>query len=119
MLKYLILFIIAAGFSLLLTPLVRSAALRLGAMDVPDGRKIHTCPIPRLGGAAIFITFYIVLFISSQLWFLHFPVGFLREKDFGWILLASAIVLGLGAVDDFRGMSPGVKWRCSSAGRRA
>ena len=55
MLKYLILFLIASVFSFLLTPLLRSFAIKVGAIDIPSERKIHDQPIPRLGGLAIFI----------------------------------------------------------------
>jgi hypothetical protein len=37
MAKYLILFLAGLGFSLLLTPLVRALAIRLGAVDYPGG----------------------------------------------------------------------------------
>jgi len=50
MLKYLILFLIASVFSFLLTPLLRSFAIKVGAMDIPGERKIHDQPTPRLGG---------------------------------------------------------------------
>lgn len=39
--------------SLFLTPLLRNLALRLNLLDVPDHRKIHKVPIPRVGGVAI------------------------------------------------------------------
>jgi UDP-GlcNAc:undecaprenyl-phosphate GlcNAc-1-phosphate transferase len=110
MLKYLILFLIASVFSFLLTPLLRSFAIKVGAIDIPGGRKIHDQPTPRLGGLSIFISFNLILLIASQIGFFHFPPHFLREIKFVWLLVASAIVLGLGAVDDFRRMPPSVKF---------
>ena len=110
MLKYLILFLFAAGFSFLFVPLVRSFAIRIKALDLPEGRKVHTRPIPRLGGLSIFIVFNLVLFISFQFDFFYFPPGFLKEMNFGWVLLGSAIVLGLGAVDDFRRLPASIKF---------
>jgi UDP-GlcNAc:undecaprenyl-phosphate GlcNAc-1-phosphate transferase len=38
------------------------------------------------------------------------PPHFLREIKVVWLFVASAIVLGLGAVDDFRRMPPSVKF---------
>jgi len=110
MLKYLILFLIASVFSLLLTPILRTVSRRVGALDLPGERKIHEQPIPRLGGLAIFISFNLILLIVSQIGFFHFPQNFLKEIRFWWLLVASAIVLGLGAVDDFRRMPPSVKF---------
>ena len=42
--------IISFCASLILTPLVRSLAVRVGAIDQPGERKIHTVSMPRLGG---------------------------------------------------------------------
>jgi UDP-GlcNAc:undecaprenyl-phosphate GlcNAc-1-phosphate transferase len=110
MLNYLILFLIASVFSFLLTPLLRSFAIKVGAMDIPGGRKIHDQPTPRLGGLSIFISFNLILLIASQIGFFHFPPHFLREIKFVWLFVASGIVLGLGAMDDFRRMPPSVKF---------
>ena len=41
-----------------LTPPVRVLAFKIGAIDVPaDDRRMHTKPIPRIGGLAIFLAF--------------------------------------------------------------
>ena len=58
-------FVIALSLSLMLTPLARRLGIRLGAMDLPEERKIHTRPIPRTGGLAIFLVFLFTLLISS------------------------------------------------------
>ena len=110
MLKYLILFLIASVCSFLLTPLVRFFSRRFGALDLPGGRKIHDQPIPRLGGLSIFMVFNLVLLISYQFDFFYFPIDFLKEINFSWLFVASAIVLGLGAVDDFRTIPVSIKF---------
>jgi UDP-N-acetylmuramyl pentapeptide phosphotransferase/UDP-N-acetylglucosamine-1-phosphate transferase len=46
-------FMLAAAGVLLLTPLVRMAVLRLGALDRPGERSVHRHPVPTLGGLAI------------------------------------------------------------------
>ena len=109
MLKYLILLSIASFATLLLTPVVRFAALRLGAIDLPEGRKIHTKPMPRLGGISIFVIFYCVLLLSAQFEFFFFPPEFLNEINFKWLFAASVIMVAVGAVDDFRRLSSGIK----------
>ena len=110
MLKYFVLFTSALILSLLLTPLVRSFSRRVGILDLPGERKIHDQPIPRLGGLAIFIVFNLVVLITSQIDFFFFPIDFLKKIHFWWLFLASAIVLGLGAVDDFRRVPAAVKF---------
>lgn len=48
------LIVIAAVVTLIVTPLVRAVGRRYGLVDQPGGRKVHSVPIPRLGGVAIF-----------------------------------------------------------------
>ena len=67
MTKYALLFLAALALSLLLTPLVRHIATVVGAIDLPGGRKIHTRPIPRLGGVSVFIAFFLVKLILVRL----------------------------------------------------
>ena len=57
----------ALVISFLATPVVKTFAYKVGAIDVPkDARRIHKVPIPRLGGLAIFIGFMvsILLFVK-------------------------------------------------------
>lgn len=49
--------------SILLTPLVKRLAFRIGAVDAPNYRKVHQNIMPRLGGLAIFLAFMIGLAI--------------------------------------------------------
>ena len=46
----------AAAITLALTPLVPSLARRVGAVDMPGERKVHTTPVPRLGGLAVVVS---------------------------------------------------------------
>ena len=61
-------FVLAFILSFIFTPLVRIICLKLGFLDLPEKRKIHTQPTPRLGGlaviAAFFITFLLVFIID-------------------------------------------------------
>ena len=63
--KYFLVFFIAALISLIVTPLAKLLAVKIGAMDVPkDDRRVHKKPIPRLGGLAIYLGFiFPVLFL--------------------------------------------------------
>jgi UDP-GlcNAc:undecaprenyl-phosphate/decaprenyl-phosphate GlcNAc-1-phosphate transferase len=45
--------IIAICAAVLLTPAARALAFRVGALDVPDSRKVHGKVMPRLGGLAV------------------------------------------------------------------
>lgn len=54
---------VALVASIILTPIVRRLAFRIGAVDAPNYRKVHQKIMPRLGGLAIFLSFLIGLAI--------------------------------------------------------
>jgi UDP-GlcNAc:undecaprenyl-phosphate GlcNAc-1-phosphate transferase len=82
----------------LLTPAVGGMARLLGAVDRPDARRINRRPIPRLGGLAIFLGI-----VVPSIAFLD-----LSGESRG-VLLGAAVATVVGAVDDFRGLSPPIK----------
>ena len=49
-----ILFAVALGVTIVLTPLARRLAIALDAIDYPSARRVNMQPIPRMGGVAIF-----------------------------------------------------------------
>ncbi|MFC5540584.1 MAG: MraY family glycosyltransferase [Bacilli bacterium] len=55
--------VVALVASVVLTPIVRRLAFRIGAVDAPNYRKVHQKIMPRLGGLAIFISFLMGLAI--------------------------------------------------------
>lgn len=101
------LFFLLLGVAVLLTRLMISVAPRLGLIDKPDPRRIHTKPIPRAGGLAVFAT--IVLGFLG----LYFAgVGFQGGLDGSWLshfFVAAAILVVVGIVDDRKGISAWIK----------
>src|SRR6185503_9398236 len=83
-----LLILVAFCSSLLLTPLVRHGALRLGILDQPTGRKIHAVPTPRLGGVGIALSMGLTLLFAMS--FSHLTGG--TEPD-----LVTLIPIGIGA----------------------
>ena len=61
LIAYVLLALVAAlAVSFLATPVVKTFAYKVGAIDVPkDNRRMHKVPIPRLGGLAIFSGFMV------------------------------------------------------------
>jgi UDP-GlcNAc:undecaprenyl-phosphate GlcNAc-1-phosphate transferase len=57
--------LIAAGVTFVITPLIRNLAFKIGAVDQPDKRKIHSQPIARLGGLAIFLGAAVSILVLS------------------------------------------------------
>lgn len=104
-------FLGAALLSLALTPAVRRAALAFGALDIPDARKAHTTPVPRLGGAAIALAMafaVVAVFVANPALkvALFGGDGVVR---WGALAVAALAVLVAGGVDDVRGLPAGAK----------
>ena len=94
-------------FALLLTPLIRNAALARGLVDRPDEKRhVHAHAIPRLGGVAIVIAYLaaVTLVLVSPLQAAKFiGIGIpLAVK----ILPAALLVFAVGLTDDVRGLKP-------------
>src|SRR5436309_5130268 len=87
--------VLALVIVVLLTPAVGGMARLLGVVDKPGGRRLHSRPIPRLGGLALFLGV-----IVPALAFLT-----LNSEARG-ILLGAAVATTVGAIDDFRGLRP-------------
>ena len=82
----------ALVISFLMTPVVKTFAYKVGAVDVPkDARRMHKVPIPRLGGLAIFIGFMVSVLVLG---------GVRGNSQLQSILLGSVIIVVLGVVDD-------------------
>jgi UDP-GlcNAc:undecaprenyl-phosphate GlcNAc-1-phosphate transferase len=97
-------FMLAFAVALAITPVVRSVAVRAGALDQAlSSRKIHGRPIPRFGGIAVVAASFAPL---VGLFFLDTGVGRLFWDDpvrAAALLAGSAAMLGLGIYDDLRG----------------
>ena len=98
---YLLAFLLPLLLSLVLTPLLRALALRLGHLDKPSDLKAHKVPTPLLGGAAIFVSFAVSLLVMR--FYTSFPTGTLR--DLRLMLAGGGVMFALGLVDDL--LKPG------------
>lgn len=99
--RYLLGFIAGGLLTILLVPPVRRLAFKVGAVDEvsKEKRKIHTKPIARAGGLAIFIGFLAVSWaLVSQV-----------TTPYIGLIVAGAMVLLIGLADDVRGVNPWLK----------
>src|SRR3990172_741143 len=105
-----IIILVPIGLSLFFTPLVISYATRVGAIDQPNERKVHNQPIPRLGGIAIYISFFLSLVLAM---YINPDINALAGMSpyHGVMLVISlTLVLFLGICDDLKPLSPGKKF---------
>jgi UDP-GlcNAc:undecaprenyl-phosphate/decaprenyl-phosphate GlcNAc-1-phosphate transferase len=98
------LYFIAFGAALIsvlvLTPIVRKIASKLGAVDVPEDRKVHEKETPTLGGVAMYLS--MMIGAGVYLIFGHNRVS----GDLLGVLIGATIIVIFGAIDDVRGLSP-------------
>lgn len=84
--------------SILLTPLVKRLAFRIGAVDAPNYRKVHARIMPRLGGLAIFLAFLIGVAVLQP------------QSQFSLaIIIGACIIVATGVIDDMREISAKAK----------
>lgn len=75
--------------SAILVPIVKKIAIHINAIDMPGGRKVHTVPMPRLGGLAIFLAFMLGYMLYA------------RENTMMLsVLMGSFLIVLCGMIDD-------------------
>jgi UDP-GlcNAc:undecaprenyl-phosphate GlcNAc-1-phosphate transferase len=95
---YLLVLLVSAAVTYLLTPVARWVALRTGAITALRDRDIHAVPTPRLGGVAMLAGLAVAMLVASRIPFLH---GVFEETGRAWgIVGAGAMVCLLGVADD-------------------
>lgn len=87
-------FVLACLISFFFTPLAKNIAFKVGAVAKPRKRDMHTTPIPRMGGIAIFAGFMITFLVV--IW--QLPI--VNFKQVIGIFLGCSIIFVLGLFDD-------------------
>lgn len=96
-------FVVALLLAVGITPAVKRFAMKVGAVDAPNQRKVHTRIMPRLGGLAIFLAFVAALLVTL-------PLTPDEKSHVIWgMLLGGLIVTIVGALDDRYDLSPKLK----------
>ncbi|MEW6572249.1 MAG: MraY family glycosyltransferase [Bacillota bacterium] len=100
--NHLILAPVAAGIVAFAgVPVAVRLAHRIGAIDEPEIRKIHTKPMPRLGGMAVYLGFLAGMLVAA--------VNFELPRSYFGLLTGGSLIFALGVIDDTRGLSPRIK----------
>lgn len=85
--------------SIILVPFVKKIAEHVGAVDIPNKRKIHKGLIPRLGGLSIFLSFLLGYMLFAK-----------QSVQMISILIGSFIVVLTGVIDDIKPLPPKYKF---------
>ena len=91
--------LISVLITIALTPAFSALAVRYQLVDLPNERKVHQLPIPRVGGIAMALG----AFIPILCW--QYADRFVQAY-----LVGAGILVLFGAVDDFRDLSPKIKF---------
>src|ERR1019366_2648844 len=95
-------------FALILTPLVRNAANRMGLVDKPDAeRKFHLGSVPRVGGVSVALAYALAMGFIYVAPYRNVPFDIPGSISAALKLAPAAIVILLiGLADDIRGLRP-------------
>jgi UDP-GlcNAc:undecaprenyl-phosphate GlcNAc-1-phosphate transferase len=107
MIGYAVVLAVAAGTTLLLTPVVMLLSRHFGAVVAPDERRAHPKPVATLGGAAMFVGFLAAISVASRMGQFH-EMFRDNSEPFG-VVLAAGVMFVVGALDDLRDVSPPAK----------
>ena len=108
MLAYGAVFAVAAIVTAATTPLVRWIAFRVGAVDRPaDPRKVHTAPIPTMGGLAMVAGFLAAMGLAWRM--PQFREVFTNTSEPAGLIVGVLAIAVIGVIDDLRGLPPTVK----------
>lgn len=80
-------------------PFIKKVAMQIGAVDIPRTRHIHTKPMPKMGGVAIFLGFLLGYMLFSE-----------PSVQMNSILIGGFIIILIGLVDDMTELKPSVKF---------
>lgn len=78
-------------FVALIIPIIKKIANHIGAMDIPNERKVHKEPMPRLGGLGIYSGFLLGYMIFGE-----------QTPVMNSILIGSFVLLIVGIIDDIK-----------------
>ena len=103
MTSFVVAFFVSLGVATVMTALVLRFALTRGLYDQPDHRKVHARPIPRLGGVAIVIGFFVPV---TELLIVEAGARDALTRDtlqLVGLYVGGFLIAALGLFDDLRG----------------
>jgi len=105
-------FFLSLLFSFVFTRWVRDFASRRGWVAIPSHeRHLHSRPLPRLGGVAIFLSFSLSMLVAALLArYIPNLHSALAVRTLVTILAPATVVFLLGVYDDLRPIGPYVKF---------
>ncbi len=97
--EYVVVFLVAAAVTYLLTVVAREIAVRTGAVAKVRDRDVHAEPVPYLGGMAMLGGLFAAFLVARELPFLSDSPPWVFEDSLS-VLVAGALVCAVGVLDD-------------------
>lgn len=97
--KILLMVFITFLFTVFIVPFIKKIAFHIDAVDIPNKRKVHTKPMPRLGGLGIYFGFLLGYMLFGQ-----------HSSTMNSILIGSFIIVLTGVVDDIKPLKASTKF---------
>jgi UDP-GlcNAc:undecaprenyl-phosphate GlcNAc-1-phosphate transferase len=96
--EYLLVFLVAAAMTYLLTVVAREVAIRTRAVAAVRDRDVHAEPIPYLGGLAMLGGLVAAYLVARELPFLSLDPAV--HETAGTVIVAGALICAVGVLDD-------------------
>lgn len=110
---FVLLFALSLATALIMTPVARRIAWKVGAVDHPGGRRINDRPLPRMGGIAVFVAIFVGFFGTSLIMHLTGKAEAITIEsvmgtnvDYGHLALSLSVMFLTGLLDDLFSLSP-------------
>lgn len=91
--------VLAMSLTMVLIPLLMRWAAPLGFLDYPEARKVHTTPVPRVGGIAMAVAVLLALLVWGA-----------TTRPIQALWVGIAILLAFGVWDDRRALRAAPKF---------
>ncbi len=105
---YLLVLVVAAVGTAATVPFAIKLATRLNAIDYPDGRRINTRPVPRLGGIALLVGLLLatvtLLVLDHDFGDALFANSLGISVNYPFILISVIVMFAVGVVDDIKNL---------------
>jgi len=103
MIYYLLVFLVSTFLAIIFTVLIKRIVFKYKILDQPDlDRKIHKKPTPLLGGVAIFLAFFVVLFFAQD----KVLAGDLEASHWIGVFVGACFLMIGGFLDDKFDLKP-------------